>query len=40
MSKLLGPVVHLMHKVFRSYSALGFLVDPATGDLVLNAKFG
>jgi diguanylate cyclase (GGDEF)-like protein len=40
MSKLLGPVVHLMHKVFRAYSALGFLVDPATGDLVLNAKFG
>ena len=40
MSKLLGPVVHLMHKVFRAYSALGFLADPATGDLVLNAKFG
>jgi diguanylate cyclase (GGDEF)-like protein len=40
MSKLLGPVVHLMHKVFRAYSALGFLVDPSTGDMVLNAKFG
>jgi diguanylate cyclase (GGDEF)-like protein len=40
MSKLLGPVVHLMHKVFRAYSALGFLVDPVTGDMVLNAKFG
>lgn len=40
MSRLLGPVVHLMHKVFRSYSALGFLVEPATGELVLNAKFG
>lgn len=40
MTKLLGPVVHLMHKVFRSYSALGFLADGATGHLVLNAKFG
>lgn len=40
MTRLLGPVVHLMHKVFRSYSALGFLADGATGQLVLNAKFG
>src|ERR1035437_1638178 len=40
MSKLLGPLVHLMHKVFRAYSALGFLVDHSTGELVLNAKFG
>jgi len=40
MSKLLGPVVHLMHKVFRAYSALGFLVDHTTGELALNAKFG
>jgi diguanylate cyclase (GGDEF)-like protein len=40
MTRLLGPVVHLMHKLFRSYSALGFLADPATGHLVLNAKFG
>ena len=40
MTRLLGPVVHLMHKLFRSYSALGFLVDPASGHLVLNAKFG
>lgn len=40
MTRLLGPVVHLMHKVFRSYSALGFLADGASGQLVLNAKFG
>ncbi|MBK9576015.1 MAG: GGDEF domain-containing protein [Fibrobacteres bacterium] len=40
MSRLLGPVVHLMHKVFRSYSSLGFLVDPVSGDLLLDAKFG
>ncbi len=40
MSRLLGPVVHLMHKVFRSYSALGFLVDPVSGELRLDAKFG
>jgi len=40
MTRLLGPVVHLMHKVFRSYSALGFLADGATGQLLLNAKFG
>jgi len=40
MSRLLGPVVHLMHKVFRSYSALGFLVDPISGELLLDAKFG
>lgn len=40
MTRLLGPVVHLMHKIFRSYSALGFVVDPVSGELLLNAKFG
>ncbi len=40
MTRLLGPVVHLMHKVFRSYSALGFLSDASTGQLLLNARFG
>ncbi|MEK7393478.1 MAG: diguanylate cyclase [Fibrobacterota bacterium] len=40
MTRLLGPVVHLMHKVFRSYSALGFLADGPSGQLLLNAKFG
>lgn len=40
MSELLEPVVLFMNKNFRPYSALGFLVDPATGNLRIDTAFG
>jgi diguanylate cyclase (GGDEF)-like protein len=40
MSELLEPVVLFMNKNFRPYCALGFLVDPATGNLRIDTAFG
>jgi len=40
MSELLEPVVRFMNKNFRPYCALGFLVDPLTGNLRIDTAFG
>jgi len=40
MSELLEPVVLFMNKNFRPHSALGFLVDHATGNLRIDTAFG
>jgi len=40
MSELLEPVVLFMNKNFRPHSAIGFLVDQATGNLHIDTAFG